>query len=404
MGKLTVKGLAALTDPGRYSDGDGLHLRIDAAGRRYWVLRVQGKKARDVNIGPAGRFTLAAARIRAREIRDAVLAGTWEAAPKKAVPTFREASITVHGMRAGAWKNSKHGAQWLTTLETHVFPSIGGKPVDQIERADVVEALAPIWLTTPETARRVLQRINRVLLWAVGMGHRPASIEMQLVREALPKQKNRRRNHFPAMPWEDVPAFYKALDFSRSTPQVRAALRWQMLTAARPGNTNALCRDQIDGDRAVWTIPGDEMKMELPHQIPLAPAALELLDGIRPISCGQFVFAMPGDDRPLSADSMRMALRRMGLDATPHGFRSSFKDWSLSHNWPDHLSELALAHVDENETRAAYARSKLFDLRRPMMEAWANFVTGSAKVAEPVGQGVDGIGADKRPMTELDGA
>ncbi|MFA7440365.1 MAG: integrase arm-type DNA-binding domain-containing protein [Sphingomonadaceae bacterium] len=387
MGKLTVKRITALSEPGRYSDGDGLHLRIDSAGRRYWVLRVQGKKARDVNIGPAARITLAQARERARAIREAVLDGTYDARPDRPAVTFEEAALTVHGMRAGAWRNAKHGQQWIQTLRTHAFPTLGGKSVADIERADIVEALTPIWLATPETARRVLQRIDVVLRWAVGMGHRQAVVDMRLVRGALPRQKSARRNHLPALPWAEVPAFYASLDYSRASPQVRAALRWHILTAARPGNTNALRWDQVDFARAVWTIAADEMKMQVPHRVPLPPVAMALLAGLRQYGEGVYVFALPGDDKPLSGDTLRMAMRRMGLDATPHGFRSSFKDWSLSTGWPDHMSEIALAHSDKDEVRAAYARSDLLDERRAMMTAWADFVTGSTRQAGLVTHG-----------------
>jgi len=368
VGKLTVKAVAALKDPGRYSDGDGLHLRIVPSGQRYWVLRIQQDgKRRDINLGSFPAMSLSTARAVAHKAREA------GGKNRHAVPTFSEAAREAHKARTTGLKNDKHVAQWLTTLETYAIPVIGDMRIDEVERGDVHRVLEPIWMKIPETARRVLQRIDRVIRWAIGKGYRDDAIDMRLVRDALPRHSRRQVKHMASVPWQEVPAFHTAFSHSAATPQVRAALHWLILTASRPGNVRNLKWTQIDQDAMVWVVPADEMKMGIEHHVPLSPEAISLLQAGTTQS--EYVFGT-GVGKAMSLDTMRMAMRRMGYRETPHGFRTSFKAWSLANGWADHLSEAALAHADPNEVRAAYARENLLEERRPMMLAWAKFVTG----------------------------
>lgn len=380
VGKLTAKGVAALREPGRYGDGDGLHLRIDSAGRRYWVVRVQlDGRRRDYSLGREGPLLrLGDAREAALRLRMRLVGGAPEVRAALAAvraPTFKEAALEVHAAGSRAWKSSVHGGQWLRTLEQLIFPLIGDLRVNRIGRRDLYQALAPIWLTTPETARRVLQRVDRVLRYAVGQGWMEAAIDIRLVREALPRQTDRVQ-HMPALPASEVPEFYRRLDASATTPAVRLALRFLMLTAQRPGNIAAARWADIEGD--TWTIPAAELKVAAngAHRVPLSTVAQDVLAMARQLP-GKTLLFSPNHE-PLSRDTLRMAMRRMGESATPHGFRSSFKEWSLTAGWPDYLSERQLAHADKDKVRAAYARSDLLEERRPMLEAWGQFISGSA--------------------------
>lgn len=376
VGRLTAKKVESLTAPGRYSDddGSGFHVRVTPDGGKYYILRVHDSgKRRDISLGSAKRITLGVAREKARKKLEQLGA---DGKISDDIPTFAEAAKQAHATRTSGYKNAKHVAQWLSTLETYAFPHFGEKPVSEVNRSDVITALEPIWLSKVETADRTLQRIDRVIRWAVGHEHRKEPIDVSLVRGALPRRdKKRLVKRMKAVPWQDVPAFWAAIPMSASAPLIRAGLSLLILTASRPGNIALAKREQFDLDAAVWTIPAQEMKGGVEHRVPLSTQAVDLVRAVMDGHAHQLLFAV--GKKPISPDTLRMMMRGMKRDETPHGFRSSFKDWSRSAGWADYLSEAALAHVDPNEVRAAYARSDLLEERRPMMQAWALFVAGS---------------------------
>lgn len=382
MGTLNVKAVTALIRaavPGHTVDGDGLRLSINKAGIAYWALRVRvAGKDYERTIGRADAIGLADAREKARVLRAELKAGT--AAPsRRDVPTFEAAAREHYEAIKTTFKNAKHSAQFLSSLEAYVFPVFGSKAVDLVAEGDVTEALLKIWLTKHETASRVRQRIRAVLAAAKGRGWRTTAIDWDAVAAALPKHR-KAVQHMASIGWEDVPEFVTALPASPSAPAIRAALQLLITTAVRPGNIAAARWEDIDLKDALWTIPADQMKGGKEHRVPLsagALAALKIAEMSRVTDC-ELVFPgradFEGKRGPISPDTMRMAMRRMGTDATPHGFRSSFKDWSLANGYPDHLSELALAHVDQNKVRRAYARTDLLKERRVMMEAWDKYI------------------------------
>lgn len=382
MGRLTARKVETLTAPGRYSDGDGtgFHLRITNEGGKYYVLRttVQGKR-KDFALGSVKRVTLAVAREKAKRKQEGIDAhGT--ALPTE-IPTFAEAARSAHKALTAGLKNAKHKAQWLSTLETYAFPVVGDRPVNQVERGHVVEILSPIWLSKRETADRTLQRIDRVMSWAVGNDYRNSRVDMALVRDALPRRGRRKRSEIrrmPAVPWIEAPAFYAAIPMSRSVVEVRMAMAFYLLTIPRPGNIYLAKRGQIDLEAAIWHIPGEEMKGGEVHRIPLTPAALDIARAIMAMHDHELLFTVSG--KPMSPDTLRMMMRRMGRTEVPHGFRSTFKDWARASGYPDDLSEMALAHADPNEVRAAYARDDLLEERRPMMLAWSEYLAGKLHI------------------------
>ncbi|MFQ3667086.1 MAG: integrase arm-type DNA-binding domain-containing protein [Sphingomonadaceae bacterium] len=378
-GKLSARGVASLTAPGRYYDGDGLHLFIDSAGRRYWVLRyMRAGRQRDMSLGPERRMSLADARRAAAKalegLRDGVDPIMARRAEAPAALSFADAARRVHAMRRQMWRNGKHQAQWLSTLETHAFPLIGDRPVAEVTRAEVLGVLEPIWLVVPETARRVKQRIGAVIDWAVGAGLRAHGVEMHLVSRALPRQPAR-DGHLPALRAADVPGFLRALGHSPARPKVRVALELLVLTASRPGNIRRMRWEDVDLAQAIWTRPAEQMKAGRAHRVPLCARAVGLLQDLAPVVPAPDGLVFPGaGGGMLSENTLNKAVRTLGFEATSHGFRASFKEWSLSAGWPDHLSEAQLAHADPNKARAAYAREDLLEERRPMMEAWSRFV------------------------------
>ena len=391
MGKLSALAIKAATKPGTYQDGDGLMLVVKSTGSRSWVLRAQiDGKRRDFGLGPASSVSLAKVREKADEIRRQLREGIDPVAKKRAdklakatIPTFRVAADDCHGERKSDWRNLKHRDDWMSSLRIYAFPTLGDLKVDQITAPMVRDALIPIWLTKPETARRVRQRIRAVLGWAASNGFRQP-LDLAVMDAGLPKQP-RRDSHFAAMDYAKVPAFVAQV---RNAPETvsRMALLFTLLTAARSGETRGATWEEIDRDAATWTIPGERMKAGRAHVVPLSKPVIAILERAELLKTGrptEPVFPGRGG-RPLSDMSISKVLRDMGLKVTVHGFRSAFKDWaSECAPFPDAVSEVALAHADQDKTRAAYRRTDFFKMRCDLMDAWANFVGGtSADVAD----------------------
>ena len=271
MGKLTALKVER-AKPGRHGDGDGLYLVVSDTGARKWVLRIQKNgKRHDLGLGSAKHVSLAEAREAAldmrRTVRRAEVPLAWRQA-RQVIPTFREVAAMVHKEHTPTWKNPKHAAQWLSTLETYVFPKLGNLPVNRIDGPMVRDVLAEIWLTIPETARRVRQRIGTVLDYAHAKGWHEAAIPMRTVSRGLPKQP-RKNNHLAAMHWQDVPEFVAKIEGTLKTSEtVRLAIEFLILTAARSGEVRGARWSEFDLDEKTWSIPAERMKAGEPHRGP----------------------------------------------------------------------------------------------------------------------------------------
>jgi integrase len=297
---------------------------------------------------------------------------------KKMVLTFEAAVEKVHAQRMALWRNGKHGAQWISTLRTYAFPQIGKVPVGEVQAADVLGVLNPIWLTKPETARRLRQRIRVVLDWAVAAGHRPhLSVNAaDAVRAGLPKQP-RQRQHHRAVPWKAISNFIREVRATPSAESVRLALEFLVLTAARTGEVLYARWTEIDFPGAIWTIPASRMKSKREHRVPLAEPALQILRECRALwPNSELIFPGRDERKPLSNMALLMLMRRLGRKEVPHGLRSSFRDWAADNRKDRDLAEAALAHVLSDRTEAAYQRSDLFEARQGLMGQWADFVRG----------------------------
>jgi hypothetical protein len=212
---LSAIKVRATSEPGRYADGNGLYLVVDPSGAKRWLLRLmaQGRR-RDIGLGGVNLVSLADAREQAQQYRKIAREGGDPLAErrkaKNIAPTFAEAVERVHAEHASSWRNIKHRKQWLTTLRRYVNPTIGNRRIDQIDTPDLLKVLAPIWLTKPETARKLRQRIGTVFDWAKAAGHRTGENPILGVAKGLPKQAVRDQHH-AALPYIDVPAFMKRL-------------------------------------------------------------------------------------------------------------------------------------------------------------------------------------------------
>jgi len=377
MGKLSATAVKAATRPGRLGDGDGLFLVVQPSGSKSWVCRVQKNgNRRDFGLGSASRISLATARERAREIRTWVELGldpVFERKKANGIPTFREATARVLAEHRKTWRNEKHEKQWLSTLQSYAFPQIGDILVNDITGPMIRNVLAEIWLSKPETARRVRQRIGTVLDWAYASGYRETEAPMRAISKGLPRQP-KRDGHFAAMPYDKVPTFMvKVLE--RETFS-RLALGFAILTAARSGEVRGATWDEIDLEARLWTISKDRMKASREHVVPLTQPAIRIIERCAQLRIAACPLLFPGTkhNRPLSDMTLTKLLKEMKQPYTVHGFRSAFRDWvSEETGHSGEVAEAALAHIVKDKTEAAYRRGNLLEKRRQLMKDWADF-------------------------------
>lgn len=378
--KLSARKVATLTDAGYYPDGGGLYLQVTATGAKTWVFRYRFAGRRpEMGLGPLHTVSLADAREAAQEARRQLLAGVDPLASRKAaaaraggVPTFWDAAQAFIEEQRPGWRNAKHAGQWTSTLETYARPVIGAKRVDAIDTDDILAILRPIWTTKTETATRVRQRVEAVLDAATAKrqreGENPARWKGHLAM-LLPKRSTVAPvEHFPALPFSELPSFMRALNDRRG--EAARALEFTILTASRTGMATGALPAEFAG--SLWTVPRERMKAKREHVVPLSGPALAI---VAPRLGRRLVFPNDVSGEPLSENAMLALLKRMGYGhVTVHGFRSTFKDWAReTTDYPDDMSEVVLAHVISDKTRAAYARGTLIEKRRALMQDWADY-------------------------------
>lgn len=383
-GKHPEKALSAafvrtVVEPGKYNDGQGLFLKVDKSGAKRWVQRIviRGKRT-EIGLGSASLVSLAEARESAIANRKLARAGGDPLQAKRtaqAILTFEQAARKVHKIHEPTWKNKKHAAQFISTLETYTFPRIGNLKVSEVTTADVLAVLQPIWLEKQETARRVRQRIGTVMKWAVANGWRQDN-PAEAIAQALPKQ-TKAQAHRKALPYDKVPAFLESLKASDAGDATKLALELLILTASRSGEVRLADWSEFDLEQGIWTRPASRMKAKKEHRVPLSPRALEVLSEARRLGTGEgLVFPGVKHGKPLSDMTLSKMVKALGYDVDVHGFRTSFKTWTQERtNTPRDVSEAALAHVVKDKAEAAYARSDFFEKRRKLMESWAAHAT-----------------------------
>jgi integrase len=383
--RLTAVTVRNLKNPGRYADGNGLYLVVDHSGAKRWMLRtVIAHKRRDIGLGSVRLVSLAEAREEATKLRRQARRGEDPLAERRrasqAIPTFRDAAQRVHAAHAATFKNERHKAQWIASLEADVFPTFGDLRVSTIQPSDVLRALSPIWTTKPETARRLKQRIKVVLDWAKASGYRSGDNPVDGVTKVLPKVRHGGKHH-AALPYAQVPQFLEDLRKIEGHESTKLAFELLILTATRTSEVLGARWEEIDRAAKTWTIPGARIKAGREHRVPLSSRCLELLDRATAISNGgEFVFPGRSPKAPPSNMVFLMLLRRMKRDdITAHGFRSTFRDWAAERTtFSRSVCEAALAHVVKDKTEAAYFRTDLFEQRRELMESWTKFATATS--------------------------
>ena len=381
MARLTDRGIRSLKTPGRHPDGETLYLVVSRSGYRSWIQRlvIRGRR-HDMGLGPFPAVSLAEARERAHNNRVLARSGGDPMSDKQAaarVPSFETLARQHIAENSSSWRNLKHRAQWLTTLEVYAFPSLGGLRVHEITRRHVIETLTPIWTSKPETAKRVRQRIRSVMDRAVAMEYVDYNPAGDAINAALARQ-SRAVAHHRALPYGELPAALRAARDSGAGTAAKLAFEMLALTACRSGEVRRMTWDEVNLQEATWTIPGTRMKAGRPHRAPLSPRALAILGEARRLDNGSgLVFPAPLSGGVLSDMTFILLIRRLGLDFVPHGLRSSFRDWAAEKTNARHdVVEAALAHTVGNATEAAYFRSDLFELRRALMDEWSAFLGG----------------------------
>lgn len=365
-------------------------------GKGKWVLRFTSPstgKRRNAGLGSFPSVGIADAAKKAMEMWDLISEGVDPLDQKRiedsnpCLPIFELAAKTLHQTRSDGWRNEKHAKQWISSLETFAFPKIGKMKLDQITPADVASVLKPIWVDKPETASRVKQRIHAILAWGWAHGHCKSN-PVDVVDHLLPKQpsKSTRTVHYPAMPWREIPKFIKDHIHNPQDNEItRPMLEMLILTACRSGEVRGMRWSEIDESSKIWTIPADRMKAHVEHRIPLTENALKILNKQRGLH-KELIFPSPVAQKEMSNMALSELLRGLkatsqttGRTATPHGFRSSFRDWASENGYSRDLAERTLAHTISNKVEAAYHRTDLLDQRREMMQAWDSFLYSMTK-------------------------
>ena len=385
--ELTTVKLRKLIKPGLYGDGQNLYLQVRGPTRRSWLFRYMiGGKARSMGLGHVDDVSLVEARNKADAARKLVREGVdpldARAVSQAKAVTFSTAAKRYFEANQAGWRSEKHRAAWRATI-AEVEPVIGALPVEAVDTDAVLRVLTPIWQTKTETASRMRGRIEKVLSFATVQrwrsGPNPAVWRghLQLVLPAV--RKLRPKQHLAALDWREAPDFMAKL---RAFPGMGArALEFAILTAARSGEARGATWDEIDLERAVWTIPGARMKASKEHRVPLAQAALDLLRSVALLRTeGGLVFPSPWKrGQPMIDRALTYPLEQMGCGVTAHGFRSTFRDWAAEATaCPNHVVEQALAHTIGSAVEAAYRRGDLFEKRTALMSDWAAFLARPA--------------------------
>ena len=387
--RLSARFVATVREPGRYGDGrgsGGLSLLVKRTARGHlaksWAQRIQvDGRARNLGLGVWPHVSLAEARRKCVLNLVARSRGELVTGRKRTVPTFAEAAEKVLAIHAAGWKpGGRSEADWRWTLDSYAMPKLGKRPVDRISTADVMAVLVPIWSEKRVTARKVRQRIGAVMRWAVAQGYREDNPAGDAIGAALPK-KGVRPRHFAALPYGKVAGAIATVGGSGADPAVVLAFEFLVLTASRSGEVRGARWDEMDLEEREWRIPAKRMKTSRDHRVPLSTRALAVLAEARALAgASGLVFPSP-TGKPHSRAAISRLVQQLGIGAVPHGFRSSFRDWAAEcTDAPREVCELALAHVNTNAVEAAYRRSDLFERRRELMEAWAEFLTGGKEV------------------------
>lgn len=373
-GRLTPEFVAGHQVPGKYFDHEnGLMLRITRSGSRSWIQRITVRgEPRELGLGGWPTVSLETARSKASINRRIAQTGGDPGTARLKTISFEEAFERCVALLEPGWKDGgKSARQWRQSMESHAYPHLQGMGVDAIEPRDIICVLTPIWNTKEETARRVRQRVRRVLQWARAHGYASGPNPVDSAVEAMPRQPRAGR-HFPAVPYDQVQDSLAKVFGSAATPEVKLSFGFLVLTAARGGEVRLARWQELDIAGRTWTVPAGNTKTGRPHRVPLSDSAMRIT---ATVGRGRGLIFPATSGRPLSDSTHSTLMRSLGIPGVPHGFRSSFRDWASEiAGVPREVAELSLGHIFYRDAEKSYARSDLLEQRRPLMEAWSAYV------------------------------
>lgn len=391
--KLDHKTILNLKKPGRYTDSyaKGLHIWVKPEGNKYWIFRftINGKQ-KNMSFGPFPLVSLVDARKKALDARQSIHYGIDPLAARvknriadKAEIQFGDFSTEYINTKKTGWSNQKHAQQWMSTVTQYALPVIGKMPLNEITTDDILKILNPLWLTKTETASRLRGRLEKIFAAAITRGYRDKvnpALWVGHLQTILPApNKIKKIKHHKALPYSHLPNFIEKLRQIGTIGSL--ALEFTILNASRTGEALGAKRSEVNGD--LWVIPSNRMKARREHHVPLCARSKEIIltaSAMDPNS--EYLFSRNG--KPLSNMSMSMILRRMNLDITVHGFRSSFRDWVAEETeFSSEVAEMALAHQIVNRVEAAYRRGNLIEKRRNLMSAWETYCSGIIETKFP---------------------
>ena len=386
----SARSVSTITDVGYHRCDPGLYLQVASGGTKSWLFRYKSPvtaKQREMGLGSLDLVSLAQARSHAIECRKLMLAGLdpiderGQQKRKQQLQmaqtiTFRDAAEQCITSKKPEWKNAKHGQQWVNSLTAYAYPVFGDLSISDIDTELVLKAIEPIWVSKAETASRVRQRIETVWDWARARqyveGENPARLRGHLDKILAKTAKIKRVKHHAALPYKQINEFLTALRQRRGSSAL--ALEFMIMTAGRTGEVIGAKWAEFDLAASTWTVPAVRMKAGKEHRVPLCDRAIAILSSIKSNhNPDDFVFPGWKAGTGLSNGAMLALMRKMKFGHyTPHGFRSTFRDWAAdeAHTFQNETIELALAHTIKNQAEAAYRRGDQLERRRELMAAW----------------------------------
>jgi integrase len=398
----SARSVETATEIGYHRCDRGLYLQVAGSGTKSWLFRYKSPvtaKQREMGLGSLNLVSLSAARDIAVECRRQVLSGLDPLEERGRVKrvrqleqarsiTFQEAAEQCIASKKPEWKNAKHAQQWSNTLNAYAYPVFGTLSVSDLDTDLVLKAIEPIWVSKAETASRVRQRIETVWDWARARkyveGENPARLRGHLDKLLAKTAKIKKVKHHPAVPYQNINTFISSL--RKRSGSSALALEFMILTASRTGEVIGAKWSEINLSEKTWTIPAERMKAGKEHRVPLCNRALQILGNIKSNrNPDEFVFPGWKSRLGLSNGAMLALMKKMKCGHyTPHGFRSTFRDWAAeeAHTFANETIELALAHTIKNKAEAAYRRGDQLERRRELMANWNDYTDQHSRSKE----------------------